>query len=96
MAKMHEYGFDIESLKLINSYLAGRKQSVKINSPYAERSRVPQGTILDPLLFNLYICDMFFREIEIDLENYAGDATPYTCDIQMEKVIETLTISMVL
>ena len=33
---------------------------------------------------------MFFSEIEIYFENSADDTTPYACDLQMEKVIETL------
>ena len=35
-------------------------------------------------------CDMLFSEIEIDFANYADDTTSYTCNLQMEKVIETL------
>ena len=33
---------------------------------------------------------MLFSETEIDFENYADKTTPYICDLQMEKVIETL------
>ena len=38
----------------------------------------------------LFIYDMLFSETEIDFENYADKTTPYICDLQMEKVIETL------
>ena len=40
IAKMHAYGFDIKSLKFIDSYLARRKQRVKINSSFSKWSEV--------------------------------------------------------
>ena len=64
VAKLHAYGFSIESLKLINSYLTERKQRVKINDPFSSWFDivvgVPQGCILGPLLFNIFLCDMFY------------------------------------
>ena len=64
LAKLHAYGFSISALKLIYSYLANRKQRTKINSSYSSWEEilfgVPQGSILGPLLFNIFLCDMFF------------------------------------
>ena len=34
-----------------------------------------------PLLFNIYICHLFFDIIEIDIANYADDTTPYALDL---------------
>ena len=71
VAKLHAYGFSIESLKLINSYLTERKQRVKMNDQFSSWLDivvgVPQGSILGPLLFNIFLCDMFLFCNDIDL-----------------------------
>ena len=57
IAKLYAYGFDRNSLYFINSYLKGRKQRIKINSSYSTFTEilfgVPQGSILELLLFNI-------------------------------------------
>ena len=61
IAKLAAYGFKRETLRLIYSYLKGRKQCVKINNTYRDYneiiSGVPQGSILGHKkeLFDFYI-----------------------------------------
>ena len=94
IAKLHAYGFSLESLTFIQSYLTNRIQRVKINSSFSEYSNVelgiPQESISGPLFFNIFICDFFFDYIDRDLANYADDTTPYAYDLELDKVIELL------
>ena len=59
IAKLRILNFDINALSLIFDYLTERKQRVKINSSFTSYldifQGVPQGSILEPLLRNLFL-----------------------------------------
>ena len=78
LCKLHAYGFSENSCQLIFSYLSDRQQRVKIGSSRSEwvfmLKGVPQGSILGPLLFNIFMNDLFFfLEGQCTLYNYADD-----------------------
>ena len=81
LAKLSTHGFDYNSLKLINSFLSDRKYRTKIGSSFSSYLDllvgVPQRSILGPLRFNTYMCDLFLCNCESNIINYADDTTLY-------------------
>ena len=76
IAKLHAFGFDLKSLKVIHVYLNDRFQVTKVGSFYSEILQivygVPQGSILGPLLFHVNLIDLFLAEhYKSDFSNYA-------------------------
>ena len=63
IAKLHAYGLDIDSRNILQDYLGNPKQRTKVDSFYSSWEailcKIPQGSILGPLFFNIFMCDMF-------------------------------------
>ena len=63
LAKLENYGFHNKSLKLLEDYFCDRKQITIVNKHYSDSSSVkvgvPQGTILGPWLFIVFLNDIF-------------------------------------
>ena len=80
-------------IPFIYSYLKRRKQGVKINNTESLfqilLSGIPQGSILGPILFNIFINNLFLFLEDVDLGNFTDDNTIYTANKNIE-VLEVL------
>ena len=95
IAKLNGYGLSLPALKLITDYLQNQKQRTKIRSIYSDWediiSGVPQSSILRPLLFNIFLCDLFLEDENNYFANYADDTIPYFVGSTKIGVLENLS-----
>ena len=81
IAKLHAYGFDKTSTEYLKDYLSHRKTKDKKIKTFSNWTNilhgVPQGSILSPLIFTVFLYDLFLFK-DIDLVSYADDNTPFT------------------
>ena len=84
--KLFHYGFDDNSLKLMNSYFSNRKQKTRINKSFSGYNSlttdVLQGSIFGLLLFIIFINDLTLESILL-----ADDTSLYNSDSDSNKLI---------
>ena len=91
---MHSYGFDSSALSMINGYLKNRWHKTKINASHSSWKEllkgVPQGSVLRPLLFNVYFNYLFYFLEETEAINYADDTNLHACDMDLGNLMRRL------
>ena len=89
VANLHAYGLSMDAITIIYSYMKRRKQGVKINDTESLfkilLSGLPQGSILGPILFNIFINDLLFFT---KLANFADDNTIYAAKRDLNELMD--------
>ena len=105
IVELHAYGFDKTSTEYLKDYLSHRKLKIKINKTFSNWTNilhgVTQSSTLSPLIFNVFLCDLFLFKSNIDLVSYADDNTPFSIGgsseleviNEIKSVAESLTLS---
>ena len=92
IGKLESYGIKGKVLNWISAFLCGRNQTVRVNGEKSEKadvlSGIPQGTVLGPILFVIYINDI--------LDNIKSDGFLYADDTKIFRKITSREDALIL
>jgi hypothetical protein len=91
--KLHTTRMQDSMIHLLKSYLTGRKFRVKLENRFSDwkpiHAGVPQGSVLAPLLFNVYVSDIPTRQ-GTEISQFADDIASYTSNKNISYAISNL------
>ena len=95
---MRAYGLNDNAIAFLQSYLTDRQQRVKFHGKFSEwcpvKCGVPQGSLLGPLLFNIFLNDLNFAGQISSLRLYADDTTTYGSDCDIINLETSLNLDL--
>ena len=100
IVKLHKLGIKGKLLKLVNNFLINRKVTMNINGVVGDIRKtsevgLPQGSALSPILFRIFIMDMF-EDLEnneaVQIFKFADDGTVKVQDKTTPLCLETLQL----
>ena len=94
IVKLEAYRLDMNSLALLYSYLNNRCQMLKIGSHRSTARKIkigiPQGSILGPLLFNIFINNVCLITLDSEICDFVDDNTLYFCGHDLQEIVTNL------
>lgn len=95
LKKLDMYGIRGHALNWFNSYLQDRTQFTQISQKVSgklnnHRYAVPQGSVLGPLLFLVYVNDIYKIPTDSSVICFADDTTVYVHDIDINIAVQTI------
>ena len=95
LAKLEASVLDTKALKLVLSYLSGHIQCVKMRKNFSLLklilSDIPQESIVEPILFNIFMNNVFFL-LDSDLHNFADDNTVTAVAETVQDLINSIDV----